>query len=122
MAFSYLVMITKSHIAKLMAQVTLKFGTVTHFWFAALYWVKQKLSHIIMRTGNCVSQVWIIDPAVLALLLDVINKSNTPIKNVTGFQRSGGRWFIRLKNIGWLRVSDVLQMAIEIYPTHEEVK
>lgn len=122
MAFTYIVEIIKSRIAWLMKSAALKFGIVTHSLRAALHWMRQKLSFLTMRTGNLVSQVWIIDPTILALLLDVINKGNIPLKNVTGFQRSAGRWFIRVKYIGWLRTSDVLQMCIQINPTQEEVK
>lgn len=122
MAFTYIVEIIKSRTAWLMNSAALKFGIVIRSLRAALHWTRQKLSLLTMRTGNCVSQVWIIDPTILALLLDVIKKGNIPLKNVTGFQRNAGRWFIRVKYIGWLRTSDVLQMCIQINPTQEEVK
>lgn len=122
MAFTYIVAIIRLRTAWLMSQTVLKFGIVTRSLRAAHLWMRQKLSLLIMRTGNSVSQVWIIDPIILALLLDVIKKGNIPLKNVTGFQRYAGRWFIRVKHIGWLRTSDVLQMCIQINPQQEEAK
>jgi len=118
MAYLYIVETIKSLIKK----TALKCGSVILCLVDLTHWLKRKVSLTVMRTGNISSRVWLIDSQTVQLLQAVATKGNIPLKNVTGFNKLAGVWYIRLKNIGWLRTSDILQMAIEVYPQPEEVK
>jgi len=118
MAYLYIAEIIKS----LIKQTALKCGSVILCLVYLARWLRRKISLAVMRMGNISSRVWLIDSQTVELLQAVANKGNIPLKNITGFNRLAGVWYVRLKNIGWLRTSDILQMAIEVYPQTEEVK
>lgn len=122
MMLTYILGIIKSIFTRLMAHCCLMFGSVTNYFAPVMRYQKLKASSITILKESYSRLMLPLDPKKMALMCAIADQSNIPREKVIGFRLAHGRWFICLKEIGWLRTSDLLQMQIQLYTPTEGTK
>jgi hypothetical protein len=115
----YIAKITKFVFTRLRVWIFLMLSTVTNFCAYALYLAKRSLSLKAMPAVSLSSRNSLFRTLQLDLMLSVAKKANIPVTRIEGFKRTQGRWHICVKDIGWLRTSDLLHLSIKLYPPLE---
>jgi len=118
----YIAKITKFVFTRLRVWLFLMLSIVMNFCASALYWVKRSLSLNATPAVSLSSRSSLFRTLQLDLMLSIAKKAGIPAIRIQGFKRTQGRWHICVKNIGWLRTSDLLQLSVKLYPPLEGIK
>jgi len=113
---------TKYVFTRLKVWLFLMLSIVINFCARVLYWTKRSMSLNAMPAVSLSSRHSLFRTLQLDLMLAVAKKARIPATRIQGFKRTQGRWFICIKDIGWLRTSDLLQLSIKLYPPLEGTK
>ncbi len=118
----YIAKITRFVFTRLRVWLFLMLSIVMNFCASALYLVKRSLSLNAMPVVNLSSRNSLFRTLQLDLMLSIAKKAGIPVIRIQGFKRTQGRWHICVKDIGWLRTSDLLQTATTLHPPLEGIK
>ena len=111
MSLSFIVMSTKSALAWLTAQWSSLSGSVMRFCASARLSAKPSTLRSIMPTANLLCLAWRLSADQFDLMAGIAGQHNIPLHNIEGFKLKRGRWYICLKQIGWLSTSNLLRMG-----------
>ncbi len=119
---SFIAATIKFVFTRLRVWLFLMLSTVTNLCARVLYLVKRSLSLNAMPAVSLSSRNSLFRTLQLDLMLCVAKKAGIPVMHIQGFKRTQGRWHICVKDIGWLRASDLLQLSVKLYPPLEGIK
>lgn len=118
----YIAKITKFVFTQLRVWLFLMLSIVMNFCARVLYLVKRSLSLNAIPVVSLSSRNTLFRTLQLDLMLSIAKKAGIPATRIQGFKRTQGRWHICIKNIGWLRTSDLLQPLTTLHPPLEDIK